>query len=84
MVQKFRKKPVVILALQWDGENKLEMLAFCGVYAKIFDIEDDKLALQIVTLEGIMDASVIYVIMVITISHAYIRSLDSSVILFIY
>ena len=58
MVQKFRKKPVVISALQWSGENKLEMLAFCGVYAKIFDIGDDEMALQIVTLEGIMDARI--------------------------
>lgn len=28
---KFRKKPVVIEAVQWTGNNKSEIIAFCGV-----------------------------------------------------
>lgn len=29
-VQKFRKKPVVIEAMQWNGENLDEVMAFCS------------------------------------------------------
>ena len=29
MAQKFRKKPVVIEAVQWDGKNQFEILNFC-------------------------------------------------------
>jgi hypothetical protein len=59
MVQKWRKKPVVIEAIQWSGENKLEILAFCGRYAEIWTPEDtDETICEIHTMEGIMTASV--------------------------
>jgi hypothetical protein len=29
-VQRYRKKPVVIEAIQWDGRNTEEVRAFCG------------------------------------------------------
>jgi hypothetical protein len=59
MVQKWRKKPVVIEALQWTGENKLEVLAFCGTWADIYnDAESDETICEINTMEGIMTASV--------------------------
>lgn len=55
MVHKYVKKPVVISALQWTGDNVLEMCNFTGK-------EDDKLLknneLYIDTLEGTMHASV--------------------------
>jgi len=50
---KFRKKPVVIEAVQWDGKNVSEMLDFMpGPYFKSYG------KLQITTLEGTMTASV--------------------------
>ena len=55
MVHKYMKKPVVISALQWTGDNILEMCSFTGK-------EDNKLLkndeLYIDTLEGTMHASV--------------------------
>lgn len=53
MSQKFRKKPVVIDAIQWDGENKDEILAFIekGNAEKI----GNNIIIQ--TLEGAMTAS---------------------------
>jgi hypothetical protein len=59
MVQKWRKKPIVIEAIQWSGENKLEVLAFCGAYAKISynDVLDSDYC-EISTLEGYMIASI--------------------------
>lgn len=55
MVHKYVKKPVIISALQWTGDNILEMCNFTGK-------EDSKLIkndeLYIDTLEGTMHASV--------------------------
>lgn len=55
MVHKYVKKPVVISALQWTGDNILEMCNFTGK-------KDSKLLknneLYIDTLEGTMHASV--------------------------
>lgn len=55
MMPKFyRKKPVVIQAVQWKGDNQTEMLRFCErCFSKI---EKDNLV--VVTLEGDMTASV--------------------------
>ena len=59
MVQKWRKKPVVIEAIQWTGENKLDILAFCGRDAEIWTPEDsDETICEIHTMEGIMTARV--------------------------
>jgi hypothetical protein len=59
MVQKWRKKPVVIEAVQWLGNNQDEVLAFCNSrevcdYARI----DSANKLEVITLEGVMNASV--------------------------
>lgn len=53
MVRRYRKKPVVISALQWRGNNRNEIKAFVGDNA-IFDVT----GLYIHTLEGNMFASV--------------------------
>lgn len=58
MVQKFRKKPVVIEALQWTGENIENMRAFARSSVIINNREEwSKPTLQIRTLEGVMNAS---------------------------
>ena len=54
MVQKWRKKPVIIEAVQWLGSNQVEVISFCKDFARI-DIANK---LEIITLEGVMDASV--------------------------
>lgn len=54
---KYRKKPVVIEAIQFVGtdENKIELCHFIGVYNYYID-EDENLVIK--TLEGNMKASV--------------------------
>jgi hypothetical protein len=54
MVQKWRKKPVVIEAVQWSGNNQSEILEFCKDFARV-DIGNK---LEIITLEGVMTASI--------------------------
>ena len=51
-IQKFRKKPVVIEALQWTGSNAVNLLDWIGKNAS-----QDKASLVIRTLEGDMEAS---------------------------
>ena len=46
MVKKYRKLPVVIEAIEWNGENRDEIISFCGEC--VFDGND----LIIHTLEG--------------------------------
>lgn len=53
MVGFYRKKPVVIQALQWTGDNATELVDFCG---KCFLIKGKEL--KIATLEGTMSASI--------------------------
>lgn len=52
---KYRKKPVVVDAVQWNGENKIEMCHFIGIAGFFIDENGD---LIIRTLEGNMHASV--------------------------
>lgn len=52
---KFRKKPVVIEAIQFTGHNDAECLAFCPV---AHDPEDTKPSLVIQTLSGLVAVSV--------------------------
>ena len=52
---KYRKKPVVIEAIQFIGSNDRECIKFC---ANIIDPEDTKPSLIIPTLEGNMTASI--------------------------
>lgn len=55
-VQRFRKKPVVIEAIQWRGEQDCEaVFAFLG-YDHPAD-EGDHSLIHIETLEGVMEAS---------------------------
>ena len=53
MVKFYRKKPVVIQALHWNGDNIAEALRFCNDCFLIKGTE-----LKIVTLEGTMSASI--------------------------
>lgn len=46
----YRKKPVEVQAVQWDGENVSEVLEFCGNAR----LKDDNLFID--TLEGTMEA----------------------------
>ena len=52
MVERYRKKPVVIEALQWDGEN---IGAICSFVDRCKYVDG---CLYIYTLEGVMQASV--------------------------
>lgn len=52
---KFRKKPVVIEAVQFTGKNDAEVLAFCP---SAVDPDDTKPGIDIPTLEGVMRADV--------------------------
>ena len=53
---KYRKKPVEIEAIQWDGENTTEILSFCSdCYSYL---RNDLPVLAINTLEGNMTASI--------------------------
>lgn len=56
MVQKFKKKPVVIEAVQWTGSNQFEVMSFCKTcYFTSHGVVKD---LYIDTLEGDMLAKV--------------------------
>lgn len=66
---KFRKKPVVIDAVIWNGENLKEVIDFTGKspkwdeYFKSFEeyelfVKNDRSIFKIFTLEGTMEASV--------------------------
>lgn len=52
---KYRKKPVVVEAVQWTGENVKEIATFMGIESVTYDLNTHNLS--IVTLEGIMEAS---------------------------
>jgi hypothetical protein len=54
MVQKWRKKPVVVEAVQWLGNNQVEIISFCKDFARI-DVGNK---LFITSLEGVMSASI--------------------------
>ena len=56
MPKAYRKKPVVIQAVQWDGKNQFEIMSFCkNCYFTSHGVVKD---LYIDTLEGDMQASV--------------------------
>lgn len=50
---KYRKKPVEVNAIQWNGNNALEILSFCNEAY----IDVDNYTLKIKTLEGVMVAN---------------------------
>ena len=49
MIRKYRKKPVVVEAVQWDGCNKVEIQRFMNQY---LDEREGRKELIIPTLEG--------------------------------
>ena len=53
MINKYRKKPVIIEAVQWNGKNLTEIDNFVGGSLKI-----EGSSLVINTLEGDMEASI--------------------------
>lgn len=53
MTKKYRKKPVVVEAIQYNGENKVEIQLFMGRY-----LDETVKGLKIPTLEGVHLASV--------------------------
>lgn len=56
-VKKYRKKPVVVEAIQWTGENVDEIAAFtCGNASFRTEKDDDVIDLIVRTLEGVMYA----------------------------
>lgn len=58
---KFRKKPVVIEAVQWSGNNAKELLGWAGdngVWGADFQIDIENGLVEILTLEGVMSADV--------------------------
>ena len=55
---KYKKRPVVIEAVRWDGSNALDILTFAGFDKKnIGDIYENS-SILIYTLEGNMTANV--------------------------
>lgn len=51
---KYRKKPVVIEAIKYDGDNKVEIQEFVNKYLDM----TEEMQLEIDTLEGVMLANV--------------------------
>lgn len=54
-IMKYRKKPVVIEAIQFDGNNKVEIMNFMSAHEYSEEFLDDKI--MIPTLEGNLTAS---------------------------
>jgi hypothetical protein len=64
---KFRKKPVVIEAIQWTGNNELQIMEFVGKHLQVskppywieyeMNVPDEGYNISIPTLEGAMKAS---------------------------
>lgn len=57
MTKKFRKKPVVIEAIQLTKENVVEVLSFCNSSGNIVASNEDEMGISILTLKGTMTAN---------------------------
>ena len=57
MVKKYRKKPVVIEAMKWDGMRLSKAIEFCGK-ENLVTVGSYPGNLKIMTLEGTMEASI--------------------------
>ena len=55
---KYRKKPVVIEAIEWIGSNSVEMSKFMGIPLDKVTAAPFVNTLKIKTLEGVMSASI--------------------------
>ena len=58
MVKKFRKKPVIIEAIQLTKDNAVEALSFCNNDGNIVASNEDETGISISTLEGTMLANI--------------------------
>jgi hypothetical protein len=58
MMRRYVKKPIIIEAVQWTGDNRREIFDFCTLSYFNTDFETGVLKLNIQTLEGNMEASV--------------------------
>ena len=60
MIKRYCKRPVTIHAIQWTGENTLEVVEFCHKFQvrEKVDVYQSKYKLEIETLEGTINASV--------------------------
>ena len=59
MVKKYKKKPIVIEAIQFDGKNYSECYQFMNINYKYICVLNDRVKkIPIKTLEGTMTASV--------------------------
>lgn len=57
-MNKYVKKPIVVEALQWLGDNWEELIDFMGEAGTLGPPDEDNLfTVEIVTLEGIMSAN---------------------------
>jgi hypothetical protein len=57
MVKKYRKKPIVVEAIQYDGKNSADIFEFCGrPYDRYVREPVGNNYLEITTLEGVMKA----------------------------
>jgi len=59
MIKKYRKKPVVIEAIQWTGDNSVTVAKFLKDATRRFhfDLEENFEGIEIYTLEGVMTAN---------------------------
>lgn len=58
MISTYRKKPLIVEALQWTGFNLAEVYAFCPILRSEFPLYDEIIPeLYIRTLEGEMHVS---------------------------
>ena len=55
-MQKFRKKPMVVEAVQWTGGNTEEVLVFCNREGQLCRFDDSSGHLIVSTLEGDLQA----------------------------
>ena len=65
MPKKYRKKPVVIEAVEWTGENLREIIDFVGLNPSMYGVKFESYSelvaaegLKIFTLEGPMEATI--------------------------
>ena len=58
MIKKFRKKPVIIEAIQLTKDNVVDALSFCNHDGNIVASNEDETSISISTLEGTMTANI--------------------------
>lgn len=57
MAKKYKKKPVVIEAMQLTKDNVVDVLSFCNSTGNIVASNEDDMGISILTLEGTMLAT---------------------------